>query len=588
MSGAAGNLAGPADERGPGSPSPAPSGAAPKAAPPEPFPVGDRLAEVMALAALARAMLLRELRGLVVWVLGLGALCWYSVDALGRSYSTEQLRLAAGALERTPSMAAFTGPGHGMEGVADGVAPSLAALVANELLLYVALGVAALAVVLVIRHTRATEETGQAGLVRAGALRPGAEAWVVLLVLDICLTAVGLGIVAGLVLGGLAVPGALAMTAGSLGVGMCLGAAALLAAQVAPSARSARGLAFLALLAAFGLRAVGDVLHAMGEEGAWLSQLSPIGWAQAMRPWAGESWGWAVVLILVADAVALLALRLASRRDLEAPAIAWPSPPGLGRPGPRGPWALALRIQARAALWWVAGAVAMAALYGGLAGSLEGALGTISQESEYFTAFLGGSFAPRSYVSVFFAFVALLAAGAGMTVVASAWRDELAGRAEAILAAPRPRAQRVCTVAAAAAAGSLATIVAGAACLGVTSAATTGQWELARDALISALGAWPACLALIGAGALVTGVGRAVGAAVWGLFAWTAMLTLVSDLLGLPQWLRNLSVLEHVPPVLALGPGSPALDWTGALVLTGLAAALLAGGAWLVGRRDLV
>lgn len=553
----------------------------------QPFVVGDRLAELLALAALARAMLLRELRGLLVWVLGMGALCWYSVDALSRSYRTEELRLAAGVMERAPSMAAFTGPGHGMEAVADGVAPSLAALVANELLVYVALGLAVLAIVLVVRHTRATEESGQAGLVRAGALRPGAEAWVVLLVLDICLTAVGLGVWAGLVMGGLGASGALAMTAGSVGVGLCLGAAALLAAQTAPSARSARGAALLALLAAFSLRAVGDVLHALGQPGAWLSLLSPIGWAQAMRPWTGEAWGWAVVLVVVADGVALLALALAVRRDLDSPVVAWPSRPGLGRPGPRGPWTLALRVQASAAAWWVVGAVAMAALYGCLTGSLEGSLGTIVQESEYLAAFLGGGFAARSYVSLVLTFLALVAAGAGVAVMGSAWRDELAGRAQALLAAPRPRGQRVLTAALAAAVGSLATLLAGAACLGLTSAATTGQRELALDSLLAALGAWPACLALIGAGALATGLGRAVGPVAWGLFAWTAMLTLLADLLDLPQWLRDLSVLEHVPQVLTLGHASPSLSWTGALVLTGLAAVLLSAGAWLAGRRDL-
>lgn len=560
---------------------------APGTAGPESFPIGDRLAGLMALAALSRTILLRELRGLVVWVLALGALCWYSVDALGRSYGTEELRLAGGIMERTPSVAAFTGPGYGLEQVADGVAPSLAALVANEVLLYICLGTAVFAIILVIRHTRAAEESGQAELVRAGALRPGAEAWVIVLVLDLCLTAVGLGIAAGLALGGLSLSGSFVFAAGSAGVGMCLGAAALLLAQIAPSARSARGLAFLTLLAAFQLRAVGDVLRAMGEPGSWLSLLSPIGWAQAMRPWTGESWWWVVPLVLAADAVVLVALRLASRRDLDAPAVAWPAPPGLERPGPRSAWTLAWRVQSTTVAWWVVGAVVMAGLYGSLTGSLEGSLGTIAEESEYLAAFLGGSFSARSYVSVVATFMGLVAAGCGVALMGAAWRDELAGRAEMLVAAPRPRAQRVLAAALVAALGSLATVVLGLACLGLLSAATTGQWALVRDSLVAALGAWTACLALIGMGALAVGVGRAAGALIWSAYGLTACITLFSDLLDLPQWLRDLSVLEHLPAVLALGAGSPGVSWTGAVVMTVLGGVLVAVGARLAGRRDL-
>ena len=163
----------------------------------------DRFAELLAAASLSRAILRREARGLAVWALGLGVLAWYSCVALRDTYSTAALRAAAAALERTPGVAAFTGPGLGMEFAASGdstTAPALSAIVANEVLLYVALGAAVLAILTVIRHTRATEETGQAELVRAGALRRGAEGGVVLLVLDMELTVVGIAVLVGLLL----------------------------------------------------------------------------------------------------------------------------------------------------------------------------------------------------------------------------------------------------------------------------------------------------------------------------------------------------------------------------------------------------
>ena len=55
--------------------------------------------ELLAMAALARAILRRELRGLLIWAASLGLLAWYSVDALRRTYGTPELLRAGAGLD---------------------------------------------------------------------------------------------------------------------------------------------------------------------------------------------------------------------------------------------------------------------------------------------------------------------------------------------------------------------------------------------------------------------------------------------------------------------------------------------------------
>lgn len=536
--------------------------------------------ELLAMAALARAILRRELRGLLIWAASLGLLAWYSVDALRRTYGTPELLRAGALLDSTPGVAAFTGPGYGLS-----PEPTLMALVANEVLLYIALGAAVYAILLVVRHTRATEENGLADLVRAGAMRPGAESLVVLLVLDILLTALGAVVAVALLAGGAPLGGAIVFAGAGVAVGSVLGSTALAACQLAPSARSARAWSFLALLLAFWLRAVGDVARASGHDGAArLSLLSPIGWAQASRPWTGNDWWWMLILLVVADGVAVLAWRLSSRRDIGTAALALPEPPEARRPGPRGVLALTLRTHAAAIGWWVLAAAATSALYGSLTGSIADALGDLLSQSQYLEGFVGGALTARTYLETVLRFLVLIAGAAGVALVLGAWSDELDGRADAIVAAPVPRSRRLLAAVTTAGLASLLALAASGVVLGGLGAVTSGEPGLLGDTVLGALAAWSACLVLVGAAALAVGAGRAAAAVGWAVFGAVAVVDVLADVLDLPQWVRDISPFSHVPGVLVAGGAS----WWATAVLAVLAAGLVAAGAGLVARRDLV
>ncbi len=191
---------------------------------------------------------------------------------------------AATALNATASMVAMFGRIY-----------DPASIGALSLIKYTAFMTAILAVlmvVLVIRHTRGDEESGRLELLGGGRLgrdAPLAAALTISLGANVVL---GLLSAAALAAGGLPAAGSLAFGLGWAATGMAFSAVAGVAAQLTASARAATGLSVGVVAVTYALRAVGD----LAEPGpSVLSWLSPIGWNQQIRAFAGDRW-WVLAL----------------------------------------------------------------------------------------------------------------------------------------------------------------------------------------------------------------------------------------------------------------------------------------------------
>ena len=100
---------------------------------------------------------------------------------------------------------------------------------------------------------------------------------------------------AALAAGGLPAAGSLVFGLGWAATGMAFSAVAGVAAQLTASARAATGLSVGVVAVTYALRAVGD----LAEPGpSVLSWLSPIGWNQQIRAFAGDRW-WVLALPLL-------------------------------------------------------------------------------------------------------------------------------------------------------------------------------------------------------------------------------------------------------------------------------------------------
>ena len=162
---------------------------------------------------------------------------------------------------------------------------------------------------------------------------------------------------------------------------------AAVTAQVADSSRTANQLALAALGAAFLLRAIGDA----GPH--WLSWLSPLGWTQQLRPYAGDRWWVCALVLALAALLVLAAVQLAAARDLGAGLL--PPRPGPARGALLTPLALAWRLQRGLLLGWMAGFAVGGAAIGAVARDVGDIVGDSRQVRDAL-AKLGGAQSSRT------------------------------------------------------------------------------------------------------------------------------------------------------------------------------------------------
>ena len=93
----------------------------------------------------------------------------------------------------------------------------------------------------------------------------------------------------------------------------------------------------------------------------------------------------------------------------------------------------------------------------------------------------------------------------------------------------------------------------------------------------------PAVWVVVGATVVLFGLVPRAAVAAWGLLGACVLLSVLGPLLGLPDWVLDLSPFQHVPQL-------PAADFSAGplLALSAVAAALTAVGMAAFRRRDLV
>jgi len=315
---------------------------------------------------------------------------------------------------------------------------SVGALATWRYLVYSALAAGLMSIFLVIRHTRADEEAGRLELVgstvigRHAALTAGLLlallANVVALVLTFAIFA----------LFGLPVAGALAYGLSEFGCGLVFAAVAAVAAQVSGTARGARGIAITLLGLAFLFRGVGDSGTSHGLK--WLTWLSPVGWAEEVRPFAGDRWWVLAVPLAAAVAGTAAAFTLAGRRDAGA-GLVQPRPGSAtaGRPL-SGPFGLVWRLERATLAGWSAGFLVAGLAIGVVGNGIGKLIGSSGGAVDKALLRIGGQSALTSaYLAACMALLGLVAAAYATGVVLRLRTAETDGLGEPILASPVSR-----------------------------------------------------------------------------------------------------------------------------------------------------
>ncbi|OLT39059.1 hypothetical protein BJF85_07540 [Saccharomonospora sp. CUA-673] len=527
-------------------------------------------------AALIRLTLRRDRVRLAVWFAALIALPLVAVESFDSLYPTQaDLDAYARMASASPAGIALNGPGHGLH--------DLGGLIVFEVGGSVAIGIALASILLVGRGTRGEEEQGRLELLRSARVGRHAGLAATLLVVTGLHVLIGATVAVSLGVQGLSWPGSVAFGLSLTSIGVVFAAVTAVAAQLAEYARGAYAIAGAVFGLAYLARAAGDVSSA-GDAGGSLGALtwfSPVGWAQATRPFADERW-WPLLLVAGAAAVCTVAaVTLESRRDLGEGMVA-------NRPGPRAATAslttgigLAWRLQRGNVTGWTVGVVVAAATLGATAESADDMLGGNPE----LQAMLGGAGAGEPTDVFFRMTVLLLAVAVAAYVVGAAGRargEEQAGRAEPLLAGALDRRRWLLaqlTISAVAGAWLLA---AGGAAAGAAYALMAGEPGHVASVAGAALAQLPAVWLLGGVTAALFGLLPRASAAAWGVLTAAAVASVLGPAFDLPGGVTALSPFEHMPE---LPGGDVAVAAPGALLAAGLA--LTAVGVLTFRRRDL-
>ncbi|MCS7483353.1 ABC transporter permease [Umezawaea endophytica] len=521
--------------------------------------------------ALVRLALRRDRVLLPGWIAGIVLLAVGSAAAAADLYSTVESRVAsATAANNTTALVALYGRVYDPSsegGISMVKTGGLGAVM-----------IALLSIIVVVRHTRAEEESGRLELVGAtvvGRYAPLTSALIVAIGTNAVLallTAVG---VAG---AGMPMAGSFAFGLAWGGVGIAFAGIAATTAQVSSTARGATSLAAIVLGFVYVLRAVGDTAGPDGP--TWMSWLSPIGWGQQFRPYSGDRWWVLLVLLGFAAVVVMGAFALVERRDIGAGLVA-------DRLGPAGSTrlgstlALAWRLHRGSLFGWTAAFAGLGLVLGNIAGNVGGFVD--SPSAREMVAKLGGTDAlTDAFISAEMGVMGLVASIYGIQAALRLRTEETGQRAEPLLAAAVSRTRWAWSHLAIAFGGPVLLVAATGAGAGLSHGASSGDMSRFGPVFASALLQVPAVWVLTGIVVLAFGAAPRLVATGWVALVVFLLLGQLGPLLELDQWAMDLSPYTHIPRFPAGDVDPVPLVW---LVL--IAAALVAAGLTAFRRRDI-
>jgi ABC-2 type transport system permease protein len=504
------------------------------------------------------------------WVLGIAGMATLSAQATVGLYPELPQRVsAAEAINGSAALIALYGRIYDPT--------SLGELSLFKMTAFGAAMVGVLMILLVVRHTRAEEETGRLELVGSTVVGRAAPLAAGILLAAIASAGIAVLTAAGLTMAGLPPTGSIAFGAAWGATGLLFASVGGITAQLSVSARAATGLGLVVLAVAYVARAVGD----LAEDGpGWLSWLSPIGWSQQVRAFSGTRWGMLVLPLLAAVVLVVVAFVLRARRDLGAGLLA-------DRPGPAegriaSTWGLSFRLQRPSFLAWTAAAMLMGVVLGSVADSVSGFIDTPAM-AEFLEKLGGRQGLVDAFLAAELGIIGSLVAAYGIT--ASHWlpTEEEGGRTENVLATATTRRHWAMSHAVLALLGvAVLTAVVGLS-VGLGHALSVGEpaqvWRLG----VAATARIPAAWVVVGLAVTIWGFWPRLTWLVWLLFVGFLVMGEFGVLWDLPESVRNLSPFAHSPVV----PG-PDPQYLGVPVMLVLAGGLVALGIARFARRDVV
>ena len=426
-----------------------------------------------------------------------------------------------------------------------------------------------LTIFIVVRHTRADEEAGRLELVGSAAVGRQAPLTAALLAAATANVAIALLTFLWLSRLGLPVAGSAALALSISGCGLVFGGVAAIAAQLAVTARGARGIAIAALGAAFVLRAVGD----SGSAGlSWLSWASPLGWVELTRAFgsAGESW-WVLTLPLAASAVLVAAaFLLAAWRDHSAGLL--PDRPGRATASGllHGPFGLAWRLQRPVLAAWLAAFVFAFAALGAGANGFGSIIGGSAVLRRYLLKVGYQATIIDAYLSALMLIAGLAAAVYSTSAVLRLRTEETGNLAEPVLGAATGRIRWALSHISVAVGGACLLLAAAGLSTALGYGILTGSVSTQLPKLLgAAVARLPATMVLAAVAVLLFGLLPWESTALaWTAVALVGVIAVFGPPLQWPTWMMDISPFTQIPKLPGGTVSAEPLIWLCAIALT--------------------
>jgi ABC-2 type transport system permease protein len=552
---------------------------------------------------LVRFILRRERVSAIIWLLAIILMMAAMGPGIDAMFPEGEARESIVQMYDNPIMIGMMGPAYGIDN------PTTGSIYAFMMLLWSVMAVAIMNIIMVVKHTRSDEEHGRAEVVRSLPVGRLANIHATMIAAGI-INAV-LAVLLGLALAATGIDGM--NFAGSMMCGAVMGAAGFVFAaitavfcQLSFHSSGALGLSFLSLGVFYMLRGYGDL------SAEWLSLMNPLGLAQRAKVFVDNDPIPVLVLLLSAAAIAALAYKLNSIRDLGQGFI--PARPGRreAKKSLLSPFGFSLRLTRNLIIIWTITMFALGASYGSFMGEIDQMVGdspgylmlmgipeTVLEELTDYEKRDIIIDAFGSFVNVIMAVIALVP----LIMLSLKLRsEEKLGRLEHIISRSVSRTKYLSGFVIIAFVSSIILQLCTALGLygGVAAAAESNPFLLDKIILAN-LSFLPALWVVMGLAVLINGLFPKITGLVWGYYGLVCFLTLTSNMPDVPDFLASLSPFGFVEGVkvtnfdladlferLGMPLASDSFNLLPLIIMTGIAAALTIIGFITYRKRDMM
>jgi ABC-2 type transport system permease protein len=405
-----------------------------------------------------------------------------------------------------------------------------------------AIAAAAFGVLAAVRALRTEEDTGRIELILAGAVTRRTAFAAALVAVGVCAVVLWFAMFIGYVIGGLPAGGSAYLALATTTVVPVFAGVGAVTSQLAPTRRIALELGSAVVAVSLLLRVIADTVSGAG----WVRWLTPLGWAEELRPFTGAQPAVLLLPLVATIALLVIAARIAARRDVGTGLL-----PARDTAAPRlrllsSPTAQALRSERGSLIVWGTCFAAFAIVLGMIAPSISAAGISESIRNELAKLGTGSILSPAGYIAFVFIFFILAVCVFVSAQVGAARHEEAEGRLETMLALPVSRVRWF--------GGRLLLAAAGAASLAVIAGVVTWAGASSQGVNISlakmleaAANCLPVACMFLGIAALVYAlVPRASAGITYGILAIAFVWYLVGASVGAPKWLVDATPFAHI------------------------------------------